>query len=67
MQLNFVEEKELLVMEIPVSLDFRNIQESEKFGIKIRELDQKILTHPHEFVKDILSKVMSTDDLGKKD
>ena len=67
MQLNFVEEKELLVMEIPVSLDFRNIQESEKFGIKIRELDQKILTHAHEFVKFILSKVMSTDDLGKKE
>ena len=66
MQLNIVEEKEL-VMEIPVSLDFRNIQESEKIGIKIRELDQKILTHAHEFVKFILSKVISTDDLGKKE
>ena len=48
-------------LEIPVSLDFRDIQESEKFGIKIQELSQKISTLALEYVKFILSKVISAE------
>ena len=48
-------------LEIPDSLDFRDIQESEKFGIKIQELSQKISTLALEYVKFILSKVISAE------
>ena len=48
-------------LEILVSLDFRDIQESEKFGIKIQELSQKISTLALEYVKFILSKVISAE------
>ena len=48
-------------LEIPVSLDFRDIRESEKFGIKIQELSQKISTLALEYVKFILSKVISAE------